>query len=256
VHGLSSNARTWDGVAARLNREGCRVIAVDQRGHGLSDKPDDGYTFDEVTADLRGLISVLGLERPVLAGQSWGGNVVLDFAARTPGAASGIVLVDGGFIELSARPGATWEKVSVDLRPPDLDGMPMEQFVERLTSRHGFMTPDRIEAIMGNFDVASDGTIRRRLSIPNHMKILRAVWEHRPSQLFARVIDPVLIAAPVEVDAERTRSRRESVERAKAVLANVRLRWFDDSVHDVHIQRPDELSAEILGALRDGFFGW
>ncbi len=40
VHGLSSNARTWDQVAARLAAAGHQVVAIDQRGHGLSEKPD------------------------------------------------------------------------------------------------------------------------------------------------------------------------------------------------------------------------
>ncbi len=112
VHGLASNAKTWDGVAQRLNSAGHRAVAVDQRGHGLSDKPASGYGFDDVTADLRALIDSLDMPAPILAGQSWGGNVLIHFAARFPDAASGIVLVDGGTLDLSARPGATWEEVS------------------------------------------------------------------------------------------------------------------------------------------------
>ncbi|MBI2964637.1 MAG: alpha/beta hydrolase [Chloroflexi bacterium] len=256
LHGLSSNARTWDGVARRLHADGYRVVAVDQRGHGLSDKPDDGYSFDDVTSDLRELIGGLGLARPILIGQSWGGNVVLDFAGRYPGLASGIVLVDGGFTELAARPDATWERISVVLRPPDLDGMPRREFEERLRKRHAYMTPERIEAVMGNFEVLADRTIRRRLSIPNHMKILRSVWEQRPSKIFGGVREPVLITAPVDADPERARRRLEAVESARSALARSRVRWFEDTVHDIHVQRPDELSAEILSALRDGFFGW
>ena len=47
VHGLSSNARTWDGVAAELSAAGHPVVAIDQRGHGRSEKPpiSAGYDF-------------------------------------------------------------------------------------------------------------------------------------------------------------------------------------------------------------------
>ena len=72
VHGLASNARTWDGVAQRLNAAGHHVVAIDQRGHGLSDKPSTGYDFAQITSDLRALIESLELRRPILAGQSWG----------------------------------------------------------------------------------------------------------------------------------------------------------------------------------------
>jgi len=45
LHGLSSNARTWDGVAPRLAAEGLRPVAIDQRGHGESEQPSSGYDF-------------------------------------------------------------------------------------------------------------------------------------------------------------------------------------------------------------------
>ncbi len=48
------------------------------------------------------MIERLGIERPVVAGQSWGGNVVLELAARRPELVRGIVCVDGGW--LRARP--------------------------------------------------------------------------------------------------------------------------------------------------------
>lgn len=61
VHGLSSNARTWDGVAEVLSGSGHAVTAVDQRGHGRSDKPDDGYDFATLAEDLatlRGRVTI------------------------------------------------------------------------------------------------------------------------------------------------------------------------------------------------------
>jgi pimeloyl-ACP methyl ester carboxylesterase len=76
VHGLASNACTWERVGRNLSARGHRAVAIDQRGHGLSDKPDNGYGFDEVTSDLCAAIDSLGMQRPVIAGQSWGGNVV------------------------------------------------------------------------------------------------------------------------------------------------------------------------------------
>ncbi|MFM7964797.1 MAG: alpha/beta fold hydrolase, partial [Actinomycetota bacterium] len=78
VHGLASNARLWDGAADALVELGYHVIAVDQRGHGQSDKPDEGYDMQSVADDLASLITALQLDRPVVAGQCWGGNVVIE----------------------------------------------------------------------------------------------------------------------------------------------------------------------------------
>src|SRR5262245_66295998 len=80
VHGLASNLRLWDGVAERLHAAGHTVVAVDQRGHGRSDAPEAGYDLETAVADLLALVEALGLERPLLVGQSWGGTVVLELA--------------------------------------------------------------------------------------------------------------------------------------------------------------------------------
>ena len=81
----------------KLYDAGHHVLAIDQRGHGLSDKPQHGYDFASVAGDVRGLIETLGLRHVILAGQSWGGNVALEVAARFPGLAAGYIFVDGGF---------------------------------------------------------------------------------------------------------------------------------------------------------------
>ena len=83
VHGLASNARLWDGVAAALAAAGHPVVAVDQRGHGRSAKPDSGYDLPTCAADLVAGDRPPRLgSSPVVAGQSWGGNVVLAVGAR------------------------------------------------------------------------------------------------------------------------------------------------------------------------------
>src|SRR5262245_38590919 len=120
VHGLASNLRLWDGVAEDLHARGHTVVAVDQRGHGRSDAPDATYGIDLAVGDLHTVIETLGLDRPVVAGQSWGGNVVLEHGWRHPRAVRGIVCVDGGIIELVDW-FDSWETCLAALTPPRLD---------------------------------------------------------------------------------------------------------------------------------------
>jgi pimeloyl-ACP methyl ester carboxylesterase len=254
VHGLASNARTWDGVAAILNEAGHHVVAVDQRGHGLSDKPDAGYAFDDVTGDLKSLVEALALERPIVAGQSWGGNVVLDFAARWPALLQGLVLVDGGFIDLSARPDATWETISVDLRPPPLAGTPRAGMLERMRSRHPDWPEEAVEMQMGNFETLEDGTIRPWLTLERHMLILRALWDQSPAEIYGRVTTPALIAVADGKNIEYRGRQAAQVTEAQAGLARVIVRWFEDTEHDIHVHRPAALAEWMLAELRDGFF--
>src|SRR5262245_61892496 len=127
VHGLASNARLWDGVAERLAAAGHPVAAVDQRGHGQSDKPDSGYDFPTLTDDLLFVLRRLGWQTPWMAGQSWGANVVVEVAARHPEATAGLVLVDGGTMELGGR-FADWATCETALAPPPLTGTSAARF--------------------------------------------------------------------------------------------------------------------------------
>ena len=250
LHGVASNSRIWLLVGPLL-QERFHVYALDQRGHGESDKPDRGYDFATVAGDLAAFVNELGLQRPVVVGHSWGGNVALEFAATHPQRLAGLVLVDGGFIEPSARPGATWEATEREMAPPDLTQLTAEQLVKMAKQWElGPIWSDEVEAaLLGNFEVAEDGRIRPRLTRANHMQVVRALWEQRPSELCAQVLSPVLFAMAERAGSGRTKDwiemKREAVERARQRLADCRVIWFADTIHDIPLQRPEELAQAI-----------
>src|SRR5690349_490468 len=104
IHGLASQSHIFDLVAPLLARNKFRVIAFDQRGHGQSIKPEAGFDFQTVSEDLVALLDSLKIRRAILAGHSWGGNVALYFAATFPERVRGLVLIDGGFLDIQANP--------------------------------------------------------------------------------------------------------------------------------------------------------
>ena len=135
LHGLASQAHIWDLVAPRLS-DAFHVIAIDQRGHGLSDKPDTGYDFATITADLDAILNALhtSRDRVVLAGHSWGGNVALQYAVDHPDRVSGLVLIDGGFLQVGDR--IDWPTTEKFLEPPDLVGTPGWSALKRCNKRN------------------------------------------------------------------------------------------------------------------------
>ena len=64
LHGLASTCHIWDLVAPILSRD-FAVVALDQRGHGETDKPDHGYDFATVVEDLRLFLAATNQERPI-----------------------------------------------------------------------------------------------------------------------------------------------------------------------------------------------
>ena len=95
VHGITANGRFWDCLASALAPHH-RVIAMDLRGRGLSDKPPTGYSIQHHCKDILALMNDQGLERPVLMGHSLGAFISLVFAARYPRRVGQLILVDGG----------------------------------------------------------------------------------------------------------------------------------------------------------------
>jgi pimeloyl-ACP methyl ester carboxylesterase len=247
LHGLASNARTWEGVARHLSAAGHPVVTVDQRGHGRSDKPTGGYDFDTIAGDLARLLDVLAIEQPIVAGQSWGGNVVLEFGARHPRRAAGLVFVDGGFIDLQTRPGATWEQIAEQLRPPDLIGTPQVHLKTRIQQAHPDWTAEGIAAMLGNFETLPDGTIRPWLTMERHMRIVRAMWEQRPRELYPKVQAPVLIAVAEDRSNPTWMAiKHQQLDAAIALLPHGTVHWFTDTAHDIHVHRPAALAELML----------
>ncbi len=253
VHGLASNLRLWDGVAEDLNARGHTVVALDQRGHGLSDAPESRYGMDTAVGDLRAVIETLGLARPVVAGQSWGGNVVLELGVAHPTALRGIVCVDGGIIELVDR-FPSWEACLAALTPPRLDHLTLAELEKRMRASSPELPDRAIAAAMHCFRVRDDGRVEPRLARHRHLEIVRSLWEHRPSTRWAKLDLPAMLVLADSGDAARTAGKRQAEAQAVALAARLRSHWFSPAHHDVHSQYPDRVAALLADAVRDGFF--
>ena len=259
LHGLASTCHIWDLVAPLLAAD-FRVVALDQRGHGLSAQVENGFDFATVSGDAAALIAALDWERPVIVGHSWGADVALELAAAQPGLAAGLIFVDGGTIEPSARPGWTLEQARADLAPPIFTGFTPEMMRERVRSGGRFgpnPAATVVEAVLANFHVLEDGTIQANLRRENHLRIIDALWDHKPSQLYPTLQCPTLLlpARQSAPDAQDRRFRREeSIARAASLLPVSKTVWLEDSIHDVPLQRPELVARVIREHLKDGFF--
>ncbi len=93
VHGLfTGSAASWYLGAAPVLARRHHVVCYDQRGHGLSDRPERGYDLATLAGDLDALTG--DLEPFALVGHSYGGVVALRFAVDRPGRVTRLVLVD------------------------------------------------------------------------------------------------------------------------------------------------------------------
>ncbi|WP_179950174.1 alpha/beta fold hydrolase [Burkholderia sp. MSMB1826] len=106
LHGLRSYAHTWAPVAAAL-ADRYRVVALDQRGRGLSDwDPRRDYYAPAYVRDLDALVRALDLRRFVLVGHSMGGANAFVYAAAQPERLAGLVIEDMGPGASAGSPGS------------------------------------------------------------------------------------------------------------------------------------------------------
>jgi pimeloyl-ACP methyl ester carboxylesterase len=94
THGLTANAHAFDGLIEAGLSPKFRVISVDLRGRGLSDKPDTGYTMKDHANDILGLMDSLGLDKVVLGGHSFGALLTFYMANHYPERIEKMLLLD------------------------------------------------------------------------------------------------------------------------------------------------------------------
>ncbi len=251
VHGLASNARLWDGVARRLAALGHPVVAVDQRGHGQSSKPDDGFDMATVADDLQLLLDELGWKTAAVAGQSWGASVVVELGVRHPDVVHTLACVDGVLGGLKQR-FPQWEEASTALAPPKLAGHPRSMIDSWIAESAADWPEEGRAGTMANFEVRSDDTIAPWLTFERHLKVLRGMWDYEPVVRYREVSMPVLI---IQADSgDTTEAKEAAVAAATEALATSRTEWFRPAHHDVHAQHPEPVSELLHRAVAETNF--
>jgi pimeloyl-ACP methyl ester carboxylesterase len=253
VHGLSSNRRLWTGVMGELERRGHGSIAVDLRCHGESPCPPGPEGVAVNVADLAGLIEAEGLDRPIVVGQSWGGNLVVQLAADHPGLVGGVACVDGGTIQLADR-FPSWEACAAALAPPVFDGLTAGAARTMLRSYHPDWDGWAIDATLANFRVDPAGLATPRLSRERHMEILRDLWGHRPTDAYPRLRVGLLLLLAVSRGGV-PHDQAEIRDRVARAGAGSSVDWFEPADHDLHAQQPLAVADAILRRVDAGFFG-
>lgn len=143
IHGMASDtlASWYFTLAKPLADAGLRVIMYDLRGHGHSERPQVGYTLDDLVDDLAALLAGLGVTGPVhLLGNSFGGTIAFSYAIRHPERVAAIATIE------SSPPTKAWmARVTRRLnRAADL--LPRDEALAEITAGRGERVARRARA--------------------------------------------------------------------------------------------------------------
>jgi hypothetical protein len=139
------------------------------------------------------------------------------------------------------------------MSPPPLAGMRLDVFLTGARNWPGLggLWSDQVqEIVLANFEIDGGGAIYPRLSRDNHLKILRALWEQKPSEMWSRLRCPALLVPASGRNGEPARDawlehKRRGIEKAEESVPSLRVEWMEDTIHDVPLQRPRELATAI-----------
>jgi pimeloyl-ACP methyl ester carboxylesterase len=228
LHGVTSQSGAWQDLAERL--AAFRVLALDQRGHGLSDRADD-YSLDALVDDLVAFVERLDVRRFALGGHSLGARVAYLYAAREDARVERLILSDVGP-----------DRVAPPRLPPRLD----------------FADPDDALAVVRAFRSDQPEPLARRLLSENLVRRDDGRWTFRfdPSVVTNRApFDPEAhwralgrIRCPTLIlRGERSAVlSRESAQRMGQVIPRAAVVEVADADHGLWYQQPESFGAAIV----------
>ena len=258
VPGLGHTALAWTPVARRLGGPSgvLRFVAMDLRGHGLSDAPteDGAYALelhgDDVIAVAEGAsVLVEPSDAVILAGHGFGA-IAASYAAATLGSrCAGLVLVDGGWEDIEAAAGIDVDEFLRGLEePPEV----MRSMPAFLRDRREFdpRTWDADQEQAARATVVETHAGRLVPSARPHATeaTVRAMFEYDPLGVLPAVEAPIsaLIAMGDETGSRARALAAVSAEREAAGRSPIRTTTFRHDGHNLMRYRPDEVAAAIL----------
>ena len=244
LHGLSSNARYWERVARRMTNR--RLVALDQRSHGLSDAPPTGYGMDVLAADAAHAIRELELNRPVVVGHSWGGTVALEVGATPGELVSGVAVMDGPIGSISER--ITWEDASRMMQPLLPRYGSLEKAFEANRQMLGEAWGEDLQAFVKSGLLRDGDSWVLTLTAPVRLQILEQLYRFRPEVALAAIDTPLLVGLAAG-DTGMREWKEEGASRMQEIRPDADIRWYE-SRHDIPLIRPDEVATALEALAR------
>lgn len=235
LHGVTANAAVWDPIALQL-QDSFRVIAVDQRGHGQSDKPASGYRGTDYAQDVLGLIAALGAKDAIVVGHSLGARNAIVAAAMRPDLIAGAVAIDFvPFIETEV-----FDTLQARVEGGHRSFASRDEIVAYLADRYPRMPRDAVERRAAHGYQQVDGVFCPRADGKAMSATVEGLREDLEPAL-ARVTRPMLLVRGKESKLVSP----EAFERTRRLRPDLATLVVPDTDHYVPEEAPDTISRTV-----------
>ena len=218
LHFGGANLMMWQRIVPYF-QDRFRLILVDLRGHGKSDKPIAGYHMDQMASDVIGVMQFLKLERAHIIGSSLGAEVGLSIAANYPNKV--ISLVCDGALSSEYGPYGSWEGSETEFEEhvasqletvrnnpattfPSLDSLVEAR--RELLEKYGWWN-EYVEALerYGAYQVG-EGKYARGMGKQATENYMTCYFQYRFEKYYEKVKCPLLMLVEKELEDEREKA--------------------------------------------------
>ncbi len=263
LHGFADFWWSWRHQLTALANAGYRTVAVDLRGYGDSDKPPRGYDGWTLAGDVAGLIRALGHTEATLIGHADGGLVCWATATLHPHLVRSIALISSPHPISLKRAVVRGRAQRAAFLPSFLgyqlpwlperrlvrdDGAAVEHLLRRRTGPDP--TPDEFAAVVTRIRSAIQVPGAAHCSLEYQRWAFRSQW--RPDgRRFMAAMDQVLTIPVLQIHGSADPYILESTLHADSRWApQLRRHSVPTAGHYAHWERPDNVSAALIAALR------
>lgn len=231
LHGWTGNHKWWKEQVPFFSKN-YKVITLDHRGHGESDKPRSGYSMQVFTEDLYRVLNELRIDRAIIAGHSMGGMIAQLFCLSYPEKVGGLVLVDTSSNGMGV---ISFEDVLVSIQTQGF-----ESFTEQ------FFCPALFAS--GISEEIINWTKSEILKTPQHAveEAAKAMSKYDVTDQLPKIKVPTLIIhgnQDFAIDLKMAKMLHEKI-------SNSRLKVIDGAGHCTMLEKPDEFNKIVLEFLK------
>ena len=261
ISGAFSTYRHWNRMIPYLSKQ-YRLYCIDYLGAGDSDKPVSGfgYTIEEQADLMVKMMEALQISKAHILGVSYGGAIALNLAARYPEKVDKIVSIEGNGINGNRHQKLSYGPMADFLRFPLIGEMAIGVIRSGLTDR--FVAKSVMGKAWDNLNELERQEVMEIVS-QNNRTASRSSWFHicrtlKTSRDFTeeakRISTPILYLYGGNSDYYKM--AKDNAEFLRAHLNDVQVVRFDDGIHDLELQKPEDVSTLVLEFLsRNGTNG-
>lgn len=234
LHGFMGHAHIWDSLAAIFSRD-YHVIALDQRGHGMSQWSEDiAYSTDDHFIDLEQFIRLLDLENIIVVGHSMGGRNALFYGICAPERISRLILID-------ARP--AWGRESsgaliemIEALPPEVSSL--EEATQKMQKVFPALTVSVCRHVV---EYGYNGLVGGKFVIKVDMRMVDQVKSSRGRvENFWDLLKGAVPCALIVRGRQSSFLSRDEAKRMSILMPNARRVEIPNSSHLPHLENQAE----------------